>query len=100
MAAAHFSVCKKCHRHGRIIFADGSKSSEICSIEAAIFEAGLAHQDGKLSKEEIPQLWRQIDQSGLAESINLGDVLVAAGEAFAKIGYPGPTSHRKPDCMN
>ncbi len=78
-SAAYFMLCE-CKNHGHIVFADGSSSMEVCSIQAALMEMEDGLEAGRLLTEEVAELKRQIQHSGLSDKVNVGDVAMAMDE--------------------
>jgi hypothetical protein len=64
-SAAYFQICEGCHGHGRIIFSDGSYGRDVCSIKAGLVELERVQSESRFTKEEIPELRRQIMRSVL-----------------------------------
>lgn len=89
-SAAHFVVCKKCKGHGRIVFSDGSKSVEVCSVYAANAEIETALAKDLLAADEVTELRHQIRRAGLEYDITSGDVLVQSTELIRALGATIP----------
>ncbi|MAF79969.1 hypothetical protein CL629_02730 [bacterium] len=65
-SAAHFVVvCDGFGQSGHIVFADGLTAEEVDSRCAALAQVDYYHREGNISKEEIPELIRQIETSPL-----------------------------------
>lgn len=64
VSAAHFVVCQKCGRHGKIVTASGEEFDAI-AVNHAISVVHDLVTLGKIWKDEAPELERQIRESGI-----------------------------------
>ncbi len=64
VSAAHFVVCQKCGRHGKVVTADG-KEFDAIAVNHAISVVRDLVALGKIWKDEVPELERQIRESGI-----------------------------------
>ena len=63
--AAYLSLCPKCRRSAVIICADDTESIR-CATQARLkSEADRLTAQGKIAPDELPELKRQIDESGM-----------------------------------
>lgn len=69
VSAAYFSVCPKCGCHGSIITATGARSRSCVAKDEAIAIARGMQSLGEIPDDEMPELIRQINESGLPENI-------------------------------
>ena len=76
-SAAHFVLCEDCREHGRIVFSNGSRSDECCSIDVALFHLQSGLELGLMQEVEVPFLRAQINESGLDPDIGPKDLSVA-----------------------
>lgn len=63
--SAYFSLCEECKRHGCIVCADGTKSTEFGSISQGMEEVASLMFSGKIAEDEALEVRRQIETSGL-----------------------------------
>lgn len=64
VSAAHFVVCQKCGGHGKIVTASGEEFDAI-TVNHAISVVHDLVALGKIWKDEVPELERQIRESGI-----------------------------------
>jgi hypothetical protein len=62
VSAAHFVVCQKCGRHGKIVTASGEEFDAI-AVNHAIRVVHDLVAVGKIWNDEVPELERQIRES-------------------------------------
>lgn len=64
-SAAHLVICDECHGHARIVCADGTHSDEFATRSSLCLEASMLRSWHKIDDIEMPELIRQITESGL-----------------------------------
>lgn len=64
-SATYFNLCTGCGKHGHIQTSDGEEGSEVATIKGALVSLEKLRAAGKITKDEIPELRRQIEVSNL-----------------------------------